>query len=94
MENEGDYETSHQNTGTVFGGRVETMYMDDIILFAKNGKELETPIQNIQSRYRDGIWQRKMRHASKEKRETTHDRMNQTTKSRKNQNLQILGNIV
>ena len=38
------------------------IYMDDIKLFAKNEKELETPntgSEDIQWRYRDGIWHRK-----------------------------------
>ena len=39
------------------------MYMDDIKLFAKNEKELETlntHMENIQSGHRDGIWHRIM----------------------------------
>ena len=47
------------------------MYMDDIKIFAKNEKELEILIQTViiysQSIYRNGIWNRKMRHASNEK---------------------------
>ena len=44
-------------------------YMDDMELFSKNEKELETNkcSENIQSGYRDGIWHRKMCHASNEK---------------------------
>ena len=50
------------------------MYMDDIKLFAKNEKELESLIHGviISSQDRDGIWHRKMYHASNEKRKTTH----------------------
>ena len=46
----------------------QLMYIDDIKLLAKNEKELETNTRNtnIQSGHRDGIWQRKMRHASNE----------------------------
>ena len=44
------------------------MYMYNIKLFAKDEKELETGSENIQPEYRDGIWQRKMRHADNEKR--------------------------
>ena len=40
--------------------------------------------ENIQSGHWDGIWHRKMRHASNEKRETTHYGQNGTTKSRQN----------
>ena len=45
------------------------MYMDEIKLFVQNERKLETLIQteNIQSRYRNGICHRKMRHASNEK---------------------------
>ena len=47
------------------------MYMDNIkqFKFAKNKKERETDIRsgNIQSWHIDGIWQRKMYHASNEK---------------------------
>ena len=32
------------------------MYMDGIKVFAKNEKELETGSEDIQSRWRDGIW--------------------------------------
>ena len=65
------------------------MSMDDIKLFAKNEKELETLIQAG----------RKTRHANNEKWVTTHVERYGTTKSRKNQNarrkenLQILENI-
>ena len=42
------------------------IYMDDIKLFANNVKELETNTrrQNIQLGHKNGIWRRKMRHAS------------------------------
>ncbi len=77
------------------------MCIDDIKLFAKNEKELETLTQteNIQSRYRNGIWHRKIHHASNEKGQITHNRRSQTTKSSSHQNgrrkgkLQILGDI-
>ncbi len=55
-----------------------------------------TRSENIQLGHRDGIWHRKMRHATNEKRKTTHDGRDGTTKSRKNQrkgNIPILGNI-
>ena len=62
------------------------MYIDDIKLFAKKkwrfGKS-NTDSDNIQSSYSNGIWNRKMHHASNEKREKTHDRRNRSTKSRK-----------
>ena len=47
--------------------------MDNIKLFAKNKKELETNThsENIQSGCRYGIWHRKMCHANNEKQETT-----------------------
>ena len=49
--------------------------------------------ENIQLRYRDKIYQRKMRHASIKKQETTLDRRNRTNKSRKNQNAKRRGNL-
>ena len=78
------------------------MYMDGIKLFAKNEKRIGNPntsCENIQSRYRDGIWHRKIFHASNEKWLTIHDGRSRTTKSSNNQNtrrkgkLQILGDI-
>ena len=75
------------------------MYMDDIKLFAKKGKRIGKPntnCENIQSRYSNGIWYWKIRHASNEKWQTTLDG-NWTNKSSDNQNawrkenLQILG---
>ena len=42
---------------------------------------------------RDGIWHRKMRDASNEKRQTTPYGRNGTPKSRKNQNVQRKGNL-
>ncbi len=39
--------------------------------------------ENIESRYWNGIWQRKMYHACNEKRQITHDGRNQITQSRK-----------
>ena len=61
--------------------------MDDIKLLAKNVKEFGNSIKrsrNIQLGHWDGIWHRKMHYANDEKRETTPDRWNGTTKSRKN----------
>ena len=62
------------------------MYTDDIKLFAKtknkNGNSYIRS-QNIQSRYKDGIWHRKMYHANNDKQEKTHDGRNGTTKSKK-----------
>ena len=43
--------------------------------------------ENIQSRHRDGSYHRKMRLAKNGKRETTPDRQDRTTKSRKNRTL-------
>ena len=63
------------------------MYMDDIKLFVKNEKRIgssNTCSKNIQSGRRDGIWHRKMCYASNEKRKTTHDGKDGTTKSRQN----------
>ena len=40
--------------------------------------------ENLQSGQRNRIWHRKMRHASSEKRKTTHDGRKGTTKSEKN----------
>ena len=63
------------------------MYMDDIKLYAKIEKELEKLIQtvrmNIQSRYRDGIWLKRMHHVSYEKQKTANNGWNGTTISRK-----------
>ena len=56
------------------------MYMDDIKLFAKNEKELETLIQPVRTYSQDGIWHTKMCHANNEKREMTHDGRNGTIK--------------
>ena len=71
------------------------MYMDGIKRFAKNEKELETlkENENIQSRYRNGIWHRKMRHVSSKKWQTAHKRRSRTTKSNSRQNAQRKGNI-
>ena len=51
------------------------MYTDDIKLFEKNEKELETLMH---TEYTVRIWHRKMYHASYEKRQTTTDRGNGT----------------
>ena len=75
------------------------MYMDDIKLFAKNEKELETLIHTvgIYSQGWDGIWFWKMRPARHEKWQTTSNWRNRATKSRQDQNtrrkrdLQYLG---
>ena len=60
--------------------------MDDIKLFAKNEKELETPRQAVRV-YNQNIGiefgMEKMRHANNKKRGTTHDGRNGTNKSRK-----------
>ena len=45
-----------------------------------------TGSEDIQSRYRDGIWYGKMSHAKNEMPKTTNDGRNRTSKSRKNQN--------
>ena len=62
--------------------------MDDIKLFEKLKKigNSNTRIENIQSGRRDEISYRKMRNTNNEKRETTPDGRNGTTKSRKNYN--------
>ena len=60
------------------------MFMDDMKLFAKNEKELETLTQaekKIQSGYRDGIWNGKMYHANTEKAKATNDGKNRTKKN-------------
>ena len=48
----------------------------------KNWKP-HTGSENMQLGHRNGIWHRKIHHVSKEKRQTTNDRRNRTTKSRK-----------
>ena len=72
------------------------IYMDDTKPFAKNEKELEILIQtkNIQSRYRNGIWRRKRRHACNERWQMTHDGRSRTTKSSNNQNARRKGNLL
>ena len=55
--------------------------------------DLTTSSGYIDSGYKDVIWLSKMCHANNEKREKRQDGRNQTTKSRKIRNLQILGNI-
>ena len=55
------------------------MYMDDIKLFSKSEKELETLIHAVRM-YR--IWHRKICHASNENQQTTSDGPNGSTKSR------------
>ena len=64
------------------------IYIDNIKLFAKTEKELETLIQKIriQSRYRNGTYYRKMCHVNSEKGKKINNRRNRNTKSRKNQN--------
>ena len=74
--------------------------MDDIKLFTKNEKELETLIQAVRI-YSEHIemefGKRKMSQAHNMKRKMTNDAENKTTKSRKiprrKGNLQVLGNI-
>ena len=66
------------------------MYMVDIKLVAKNKKEKIIGIPNtcredIQSRYRDRIWLRKMSKLNR-KRRTANDRGNRIMKSKKHQN--------
>ena len=78
------------------------MYSDDINLFAKNEKELETLLQAVRI-YSDGIGMEfgieKYAILIIKRGKTTNDGRNRTTKSRKNQNawrkgnLQIRGNI-
>ena len=61
------------------------MYIDDIKLFIKNEKRIRnsnTRSEDIQSGAIDGIWHRKIRHASNEKRQTTLDGRNETAKLR------------
>ena len=77
------------------------MYLDDIKLFAKNVKDLETLIQTVKIYSQDQNWYSayKMRHASNEKWQTTHNGRSLTTKSsnqnaRKNGNLQIRGRVL
>ena len=61
------------------------MYMDDIKLFAKNEKELETLIHAVRIYSRsNGIWHRKIYHTHHEKWQMTYDWRNGTTKSRQN----------
>ena len=78
------------------------MYMDDIKLFAKSEKRIENPYkncENIQSWYKNGIWHRKMRHATIETWQTVQDGKGRTIKSisdqnaRRKENLQIFGDI-
>ena len=62
------------------------MYMDDTKLFTENERigNSNTRSKDIQSRYKDGIWYRKIRHANNERHETTHDRRNGISRSIKN----------
>ena len=72
------------------------MYMDDIKPFYKKRKIIGNPnanSENIQSRYRNGMWHRKMRRASNEKWQTTHNRRYRTTKSSSHQNARGKGNL-
>ena len=65
------------------------------IIYQKWGRTINynTGSENIQSRYRDGIWHRKMCHANNEKQKMTCDRGNKTTKWRKNLNPRRNGNL-
>ena len=61
------------------------MYMDDIKLFAKNEKELETLMLTVRIYSQDigmEYWHRKMCHACNEKWQTTSNWRNGTGKSR------------
>ena len=75
------------------------MHIDNIKLLPQNEKELETLIQAVRIYCDDSEMKFDMCHANNEKRKTTNDRRNRTTKSSKNQNapgkgnLQILENI-
>ena len=63
--------------------------MDDIKLFAKNEIELETLIQAVKllrEGLRMGFGKETICHANNEKRKTTNNGRNRTTKSRQNQN--------
>ena len=51
----------------------------------KRIRKPNTSSEDIQLRYRDGMWHRKMCHVNNEKRKTVNDGRNRTTKSRKNQ---------
>ena len=62
------------------------MYMDNIKMFAKSEKELETPYtgsEHIQLRYKERIWHRKMCLANYETQKIINGR-NRTAKLRKN----------
>ena len=70
--------------------------------FCPKRKRIENPntnCSNVQSIYWNGIWHRKMHHASNEKWQTTNNGRSRTTKSgshqnaQRNGNLQILGDI-
>ena len=66
---------------------IHLICIEDNKLFAKKRKRIEnlhTVSENILSAYRDGTWRRKMLHGNNEKRETTHEGRNVTTKLRKN----------
>ena len=61
------------------------MYMDEIKLFSKIKKRirnLNTGSEDIQGRYRDGIWHRKMCHANNEKWKATNDGRKRTIKTK------------
>ena len=55
--------------------------------------DCDTNDTNIQQRYRNGIWLRKMCYAHTEKWKKTKKRSNRTTKSRKNQNARRKGKL-
>ena len=77
------------------------MYMDNVKLFLKNEKELETDKnnKNRQPGYRNGIWHRKMCHVKNKKGKKTNNRKNRGAKLGKKQNawregkFQVLGSI-
>ena len=62
------------------------MYMDNIKLFAKNAKELETLIETIRIYSRNGIWHRKMCLVDNEEWKKTNKERNKTSKLWQNQN--------
>ena len=68
--------------------------MEDIKLFAKNKKELETLIQAVRIYCSNRIWHRKMCPANNENQKMINDGRNRTTKSRKNQKAWRKGNLL
>ena len=60
------------------------IYMDDIKLFSKSEKELETLIQAVKIYSQDIGMEFDMRYIHNEKQKTTHDGRNRNTKPREN----------